>query len=310
MLRYINSKSQECFVDVPLTVPSKAPFGEEYELRIIDTIKEQFVVELDPRPRLRLSEPFFNAKPKASTTSIIDNTFWRSRFLLSQLGFLTWEKRQKVDLLDKVERLKRELKNLDNRGPIRENHKFACIYVGNGQEDKQSILSNQAGSVSNKLYSESYLFQRAFENFVRSLGWEVELSSHRGYMGGLQNNGSNGLSSIYYADSSLELMYHVSTMFNHEEPVHIKGKLDKYEMRFTHLKCATLETTTCKLSGLNTGASTVHQLFLLSLLTSSSASTPSPKTTFSASESSRKRTCLSSARSPTILLYPVMCLES
>lgn len=209
MLRYINSKSQECFVDVPLTVPSKAPFGKDYELRIIDTIKEQFVVELDPRPRLRLTEPFFNAKPKASTTSIIDNTFWRSRFLLSQLGFLTWEKRQKVDLLDKVERLKRELKNLDNRGPIRENHKFACIYVGNGQEDKQSILSNQAGS-------------RAFENFVRSLGWEIELSSHRGYMGGLQNNGSNGLSSIYYADSSLELMYHVSTMFNHEEPAHIK----------------------------------------------------------------------------------------
>jgi hypothetical protein len=149
MLRYINSKSQECFVDVPLTVPSKAPFGKDYELRIIDTIKEQFVVELDPRPRLRLTEPFFNAKPKASTTSIIDNTFWRSRFLLSQLGFLTWEKRQKVDLLDKVERLKRELKNLDNRGPIRENHKFACIYVGNGQEDKQSILSNQAGSVRN-----------------------------------------------------------------------------------------------------------------------------------------------------------------
>ena len=63
------------------------------------------------------------------------------------MGFLSWEKRQKVDLLQKVEKLKRELKNLDTRGQTRELHKFACVYVAQGQEDKKSILSNTQGSV-------------------------------------------------------------------------------------------------------------------------------------------------------------------
>ena len=60
----------------------------------------------------------------------------------------------------------RELKNLDNKR-CREAHKIAVIYVGEGQEDKQSILSNSCGS-------------SAFEEFVAGLGWEVELESHTG----------------------------------------------------------------------------------------------------------------------------------
>ena len=78
----------------------------------------------------------------------MSNHDFLARFLLSQFGFLTWEKRQKVDLLQKVEKLKRELKNLDTRGQTREMHKVACIYVAQGQEDKKSILSNTCGSVS------------------------------------------------------------------------------------------------------------------------------------------------------------------
>jgi len=78
---------------------------------------------------------------------------------LSQFGFLTWEKRQKVDLLQKVERLKRELKNLDTRGQTREMHKVACIYVAQGQEDKKSILSNTRGSV--RIFEKSTNFQNA-----------------------------------------------------------------------------------------------------------------------------------------------------
>ena len=45
----------------------------------------------------------------------------------------------------------------------RETHKFAVIYVAEGQEDKNSILSNPGGS-------------KAFEDFVTGLGWEVGLS--------------------------------------------------------------------------------------------------------------------------------------
>lgn len=80
----------------------------------------------------------------------------------------------------------------------RETHKFAVIYVANGQEDKHSILSNSTGSSS-------------FEEFVCGLGWEVDLTTHEGFMGGLQKNKSNGATAPYYCTSTLEVMYHVST---------------------------------------------------------------------------------------------------
>ena len=111
---------------------------------MIKTVKKQFHVELRPetvkkRPTIKSS-----SWPKSGS----QNSFARARFILSQFGFLTWERRQKVNLLEKKERLIRELKNLDNRGLTRETHKIALIYIGQGQEDKNSILSNTKGSVS------------------------------------------------------------------------------------------------------------------------------------------------------------------
>lgn len=50
----------------------------------------------------------------------------------------------------------------------RETHKFAVIYVAEGQEDKNSILSNPGGS-------------KAFEDFVTGLGWEVRCSVQSRY---------------------------------------------------------------------------------------------------------------------------------
>ena len=42
----------------------------------------------------------------------------------------------------------------------RETHKIAIIYIGPGQQDKQTILSNEIGS-------------NDYESFVNSLGWNV-----------------------------------------------------------------------------------------------------------------------------------------
>lgn len=80
----------------------------------------------------------------------------------------------------------------------RETHKLAIFYVGAGQEDKQSILSNQTASLE-------------FENFVAGLGWEVDLLKHKGFRGGLECSGRAGLSTPYYATSTLEVIFHVST---------------------------------------------------------------------------------------------------
>lgn len=46
----------------------------------------------------------------------------------------------------------------------RETHKIAVFYIGEGQEDKCSILSNSAGS-------------QAYEDFVSGLGWEVQTAA-------------------------------------------------------------------------------------------------------------------------------------
>lgn len=125
------------------------------------------------------------------------HSFDQCRQLIQQLGFLSWEKRTKIESLKKSARLIRELKNLDSQ-MNRETHKIAVIYVANGQEDKQSILSNTTGS-------------RAFEEFVCGLGWEVNLATHLGFKGGLQANKSTGETSPYYCNSTTEIMYHVST---------------------------------------------------------------------------------------------------
>jgi len=125
------------------------------------------------------------------------STFHHSRMLFSQLGLTSWDKRSQVHLLKKSEKLLRELKNLDNQ-KCRETHKIAVIYVAEGQEDKNSILTNSGGS-------------QAFEDFVAALAWEVELESHTGFLGGLQRNRTTGETAPYYATSFTEVIFHVST---------------------------------------------------------------------------------------------------
>ena len=46
---------------------------------------------------------------------------------------------------------------------------------------------------------------------MSGLGWEVELASHTGFMGGLQRNGTTGDTAPYYATSLTEVIFHVST---------------------------------------------------------------------------------------------------
>lgn len=80
----------------------------------------------------------------------------------------------------------------------RETFKIALLYVGPGQEGEQSILHNHCGSA-------------AYNRFVRDLGWQVDLATHSGYLGGLERNGSNGKTTMYYCSSTLEIIFHEAT---------------------------------------------------------------------------------------------------
>ena len=132
-----------------------------------------------------------------TTNRHVEPLFVQARRLIDQLAFFSWERRKTVELLSRNDRVLREIKNLDNQR-CRETHKIAVIYVADGQEDKNVILTNCSGS-------------HAFESFVSGLGWEVDLETHKGFMGGLQSNGSTGKSTPYFATSLMEVIFHVST---------------------------------------------------------------------------------------------------
>ncbi|KAM4662609.1 LOW QUALITY PROTEIN: ral GTPase-activating protein subunit alpha-1 [Discoglossus pictus] len=201
LLHYLGATGPECLqrAGVPLNVPSPPPacFSEKLENEVSNAILKQSAEELEFVEK-HCSNLHMRAMPQEEPTNQKpQSAFYYSRLLLSILGMNSWEKRRNFHLLKKNEKLLRELRNLDSR-QCRETHKIAIFYVADGQEDKHSILSNTGGS-------------QDYEDFVAGLGWEVNLSNHCGFLGGLQRNKSTGLSTPYFATSTVEVMFHVST---------------------------------------------------------------------------------------------------
>ncbi|NWZ64635.1 RGPA2 protein, partial [Acrocephalus arundinaceus] len=201
LLERIGSSSPECLLhpQCKLNEPAPPPCGmnAEQERAITEALLRQSAQERefmlkcssDCSMRVARQEPPPPAQPRAS--------FYFCRLLLNDLGMNSWDRRKSFHLLKKNSKLLRELKNLDSR-QCRETHKIAVFYIAEGQEDKCSILANARGS-------------QAYEDFVAGLGWEVDLSTHGGFMGGLQRNGSTGQTAPYYATSTVEIIFHVST---------------------------------------------------------------------------------------------------
>ncbi|XP_044292649.1 ral GTPase-activating protein subunit alpha-1 isoform X3 [Varanus komodoensis] len=201
LLQYIGITSPECLqrTGVSLNVPAPQPIcvSEKQENDVINAILKQHTEEKD-----FVEKHFSDLNMKAMeqdepTPQKPYSPFYYCRLLLSILGMNSWDKRRSFHLLKKNEKLLRELRNLDSR-QCRETHKIAVFYVAEGQEDKHSILTNTGGS-------------QAYEDFVAGLGWEVNLTNHYGFMGGLQKNKSTGLTTPYFATSTVEAMFHVST---------------------------------------------------------------------------------------------------
>ncbi|XP_073784327.1 ral GTPase-activating protein subunit alpha-1 isoform X7 [Danio rerio] len=201
MLQYLGYSSPECLQRTggPLNIPAPPPncVSEKQENDVINAILKQCAEEQDftiHRGNELNMRAVVQQEPSPQRPQ---SAFYYCKLLLNILGMNSWEKRNSFHLLKKNEKLLRELKNLDSR-QCRETHKIAVFYVAEGQEDKHSILSNTAGS-------------QAYEDFVSGLGWEVNLTSHCGFMGGLQRNKSTGFTMPYFATSTVEVMFHVST---------------------------------------------------------------------------------------------------
>ncbi|XP_027855583.1 ral GTPase-activating protein subunit alpha-1 isoform X2 [Xiphophorus couchianus] len=215
MLQYLGYSSPECLqrAGMPLNIPAPPPgcVSEKQENDVINAILKQsaaereFVLHRGEELNMRAVQ---QTEPETETPQ---SAFYYCRLLINILGLNSWEKRSNFHLLRKNEKLLRELKNLDSR-QCRETHKIAVFYVAEGQEDKHSILTNTAGS-------------QAYEDFVSGLGWEVDLKTHCGFMGGLQRNHSTGQTTPYYATSTTEVIYHVSTRMPPDQDQNLTKKL-------------------------------------------------------------------------------------
>ncbi|XP_076604502.1 ral GTPase-activating protein subunit alpha-2 isoform X2 [Chaetodon auriga] len=201
LLEDLGQCSPECLPQPQLRLnqPAPSPHGmnREQESAILEAILRQTQQEEEQVRRWDADVSFRAACQKEPSHQEPKAPFYFCRLLLNDLGMNSWDRRKSFHLLKKNSKLLRELKNLDSR-QCRETHKIAVFYIGEGQEDKCSILSNSTGS-------------QAYEDFVSGLGWEVDLATHCGFMGGLQRNGSTGLTAPYYATSTVEAIFHVST---------------------------------------------------------------------------------------------------
>ncbi|KAK6054004.1 Rap/ran-GAP [Cooperia oncophora] len=179
-------------------VPSKAP-------------PEWMAIVEDSR---RQPQPLKPLPPSAAKSAPSRLHEWRS--VAASLGFVP-------NVSEVPLNFSRDLKHLDQTC-AREVHKVAVIYVADGQEDKQSILSNTTASPCFERFvaviyvadgqedKQSILSNTTaspcFERFVSELGWQVRIGrGHEGYPGGLPYD----TEAPYYAAPDTELIFHVST---------------------------------------------------------------------------------------------------
>lgn len=176
LLQYIGFSSPECLdVNVnSLNTAGPSPLGSNLEAQTIAILLNQRAMESDFTSRKNMSIDLNSTSDILNNSSIefasfgdditirSSNTSTKSdarldlsltsnrskidppvfhfgRLLFSQIGLAGWERRKRTNLLNRTDKLLRELRNLDAQ-KCRETHKMAVIYVANGQEDKNSIL--------------------------------------------------------------------------------------------------------------------------------------------------------------------------
>ncbi|GAA5798646.1 hypothetical protein HPULCUR_004051 [Helicostylum pulchrum] len=159
-----------------------------------------------------LQKDFLPALPQEAEQPNVP--FQMSRLLLSHMGLVQYShlKDGSFKMLNKTPALYRDLRGLDRKHG-RETMKIGLIYVAHGQEDEQSILQNYRGS-------------ERYNAFVNSLGWEIDIATHAGYLGGLEKNLTNGTKATYYCSSTVEMIFHDVTKMptDTSDPKQLKKK--------------------------------------------------------------------------------------
>ncbi|PVU94548.1 hypothetical protein BB561_002481 [Smittium simulii] len=199
-VRFINSYDVD-WVNYK-TLPTNE-FGSENEKieRLVSNTKDFVFSYKNKEENALLKLPNVNSELIKETINNKNPVFRELRLFLHHFGLFDWTKNEPTPfkLLLPSNTLFKDLSLLDKL-TSKESIKVAICYVAPNQTTESEILSNSIESTS-----------LAYREFVRSLGWPVELKNFGGYTGKLNTNGSDGKIAPFYVTNSLELVFHDST---------------------------------------------------------------------------------------------------
>ncbi len=207
LLQYLNEVYDDCQYEAETIQVAEEikPLVEE-TARLMD--KQQEAVVAASRTTERSSE----ALALMTVSPPTDPAHW-SRLLLSHFNMVDYDQRAMFAMLESGTPLQRSINTLDTKR-AREAFKVGVIYVRKGQDTQEQILRNETRS-------------QYYDAFVRSLAWEVNMATHRGYNGGLDvTKFLTGTTAPYYATARIELMLHeitaMPTDHKDEQQIHKK----------------------------------------------------------------------------------------
>ena len=209
LLKYLGESYDDCkYQSDTIEIASEIKHLAEETARLMDSQQTEIDKATTEGRKSSLNsgndgEPFDSAK---------DSNHW-TRLFLSHFNFVDYDQRQWFAMLESGTPMQRSINTLDTKR-AREAFKIGVIYVKNGQDTQENILRNETRS-------------QYFDAFMRALAWEVNMGTHKGYVGGLDTTKFlTGTSAPYYSTSRLECMFHditcMPTDYKDEQQIHKK----------------------------------------------------------------------------------------
>ena len=217
LLLYLTANHPDCVPDTGEPLNAPASILESQRARV-DYTQDALVAQLE-EDEAAIAQLEDNA-PDSHTFALLPplpspplSRYQFCKMILSHLGFLSSDCTANIALLENNEKVTRSLNQLDLTNG-REMIKVGLIYVQEGQEDQIEVLRNDSEGRS-PLFSE----------FVRCVGWPIDVETHRAYLGGLDPKLTTGVTAPYYATSTYELIFHdLTSMPTTDDPQQIHKK--------------------------------------------------------------------------------------
>ncbi|ORX58457.1 hypothetical protein BCR36DRAFT_343705 [Piromyces finnis] len=244
LLLYISQKHPECLIKPNTYLSDIVPDFPDHQISNLESIRESEIQQLKYEKALNIERrkmidvntekeqemvnanfnleydiSYLSRNNECKETPIPTNSvvfpYQFCRLYMTHVGLLMKQivdSKKKICMLNNTKALIRDIKGLDKKNG-RETIKIGVLYIKLGQETECSILENETGSDE-------------YNQFVLSLGWEIDLEKHNGYTGGLDKNKTKENKAIYYCDSTLEIIFHDITKFPNDpnDKTHIKKK--------------------------------------------------------------------------------------